>query len=154
MDLFEELTQLCLRFEAAGIEYALCGGLAMAVYAFPRSTLDIDIMIEAESLEGAKQVGRDLGFGIDAGLMTFRGGAVHIHRLTKIPHGSPDPLVLDMLLVTPPVRPVWETRQRVSWEGGELPVVSPQGLIQLKSMRGSGQDRDDIEHLRSMIDED
>ena len=154
MDLFEELTQLCLRLEAAGIEYALCGGLAMAVYAFPRSTLDIDIMIEAESLEGAKQVGRDLGFGIDAGLMTFRGGTVQIHRLTKIPHGSPDPLVLDMLLVTPPVRLVWETRRRVSWEGGELPVVSPQGLIQLKSMRGSGQDRDDIEHLRSMIDED
>ena len=29
-----------------------------------------------------------------------------------------------------------------------------QELIDLKSLRGSGQDRDDIEHLRRIIDED
>jgi hypothetical protein len=35
-----------------------------------------------------------------------------------------------------------------------LAAISPRGLIALKSMRDSGQDRDDIEHLRSILDED
>ncbi len=33
-------------------------------------------------------------------------------------------------------------------------VVSPEGLIFLKSFRRSGQDQDDIDFLRSIIDED
>jgi len=33
-------------------------------------------------------------------------------------------------------------------------VVSPQGLILLKSLRSSGQDQDDIEYLRSLENED
>ncbi len=33
-------------------------------------------------------------------------------------------------------------------------VVSPQGLIALKSIRSSGQDRDDIDYLRSIAGED
>jgi hypothetical protein len=154
MDLLEELAQLCGMLKAEGVDYALCGGLAMAVYAFPRATLDIDIMIEPESLERAKEVGRALGFRVDAGLMEFQKGAIRIYRLTKIPPESADALVLDMLLVTPRLRGVWNSRRRVRWEMGELPVVSPQGLIELKSLRGSGQDMDDIKHLRSIADED
>jgi hypothetical protein len=42
----------------------------------------------------------------------------------------------------------------VEWEGGTLSVVSPEGVIILKSLRGSGQDQDDIEYLRSITDED
>ena len=154
MDLLEELSQLCGKLRTEGIDYALCGGLAMAVYAFPRATLDIDIVIEPDALERAKEVANELGFGIDAGLMGFRDGAIQIHGLTKIASESTHPLALDMLLVTPPILHIWESREYVSWERGELPVVSLEGLIELKSMRGSGQDLDDIEYLRSIIDED
>jgi len=42
----------------------------------------------------------------------------------------------------------------VEWEGGILSVVSPEGLIALKSFRSSGQDQDDIKYLRSITDED
>lgn len=133
MDLLKELIRITAKFEKEKIEYALCGGLAMAVYAFPRATLDIDIMVEEDMLEKAKKAGNELGFKSDE---------------------SSDPLVLDMLLVTPEIRHVWESRQRVSWEKGELPVISPKGLIQLKSLRQSGQDQDDIKHLRSILNED
>ena len=56
--------------------------------------------------------------------------------------------------MTPEIHDVWKSRKEVLWEGGALPVVSPAGLIRLKSIRGSGQDKDDIEHLRDLIDED
>jgi len=42
----------------------------------------------------------------------------------------------------------------IEWEGNPLKVVSPQGLILLKSFRSSGQDQDDIEYLRSLENED
>ena len=36
MNLFEEFSSLVGELEKEGIDYALCGGMAMAVYAFPR----------------------------------------------------------------------------------------------------------------------
>ena len=56
-------------------------------------------------------------------------------------------LSLDLLQVTPALLPVWESRKEVAWENGTLWVVSRDGLITLKSMRGSGQDLDDIRRL-------
>jgi hypothetical protein len=58
------------------------------------------------------------------------------------------------LIVTPETQKAWDSRLTVEWEGGSLKVVSPQGLILLKSLRKSGQDKDDIEYLRSITDED
>ena len=154
MELFAEFSQLVKELNREQVDYALCGGLAMAVYAFPRATLDIDILIEPESLEKTKRVAKRLGFDFDAGLMRLSGDAVQIYRLTKILPDEGDTLMLDMLLVTPEMETVWESRQRVAWEGGGLPVVSPRGLIELKSKRLSGQDQDDIMNLRSILHED
>ncbi len=154
MELFEDFCQLVAELNKEKIEYALCGGLAMAVYAFPRATLDIDILIEPETLVKAKAVAAKLGFTFDAGLMKFRKGAIQIYRLTKISPDNQEPLMLDMLLLTPALKDVWESKKIITWDKGKLPVVSPKGLIKLKSMRLSGQDQDDIKNLESIIDED
>jgi len=154
MELFEEFSKLVSEFKKENIEYALCGGLAMAVYAFPRATLDIDILIEPQALKKAKSIAKRLGFSFDTGLMKFSGGAIQIYRLTKVNSGANDTLVLDMLLLTPEIKEVWETKQILTWDQGDLPVVSPKGLIKLKSLRLSGQDQDDIRYLESILDED
>ena len=154
MELFEEFSKLVSEFKKENIEYALCGGLAMAAYAFPRATLDIDILIEPQTLEKAKSIAKRLGFTFDAGLMKFSGGAVQIYQLTKVGSESNDTLALDMLLLTPEIKEIWETKQTLTWDQGDLPVVSPKGLINLKSLRLSGQDQDDIRHLESILDED
>jgi hypothetical protein len=154
MDLLEELKNLTAKLHSEGIEYALCGGLAMAIYAMPRATLDIDIMVELGALLRTKRTAEELGFTLSGAPMEFHGGKVQIYRLTKIDALSAEELVLDLLIVTPETLEVWEGRLRVEWEGGSLSVVSPEGLIILKSLRNSGQDHDDIEYLRSIIDED
>ncbi len=154
MDLLEELKNLTAKLDSEGIEYALCGGLAMAIYAMPRATLDIDIMIELGTLFRTKRAVEDLGFILSGAPMDFHDGKVQIYRLCKIDAVSTEELVLDLLIVTAETHQVWESRLRVEWEGGSLSVVSPEGLITLKSFRSSGQDRDDIEYLRSIIDED
>jgi hypothetical protein len=154
MDLFEEFSKLVAEFKKEKIDYALCGGLAMAVYAFPRATLDIDILIEPESLEKAKSTAKSLGFSLDVGLMKFKEGRIQIYRLTKIDSDTNEAIILDMLLLTPEIVDVWESKRLVTWDQGDLPVVSPEGLIKLKSLRMTGQDQDDINNLKSFLDED
>jgi lipoate synthase len=66
MDLVLELAQLTKALDEAGLDYALCGGLALAVYARPRATLDIDLMIEPDTLDRIKQTVEPLGFTIVA----------------------------------------------------------------------------------------
>ena len=154
MDLLYELKKLIMRLDEEKIEYALCGGLAMAVYALPRATLDIDIMIELSSLDKTKRAVHELGFTMSAMPMEFHAGEVHIHRVSKIEPGTGEALVLDLLIVTPEIEQAWESCTKVEWEGGSLSLVSPEGLILLKSFRRSGQDQDDIQYLRSIVDED
>ena len=154
MDLLNELKYLIEVFDKNKIDYALCGGLALAVYARPRATLDIDIMIEPDLLENTKQIVENLGFDIPSAPMSFKDDAVRIHRLTKIDNESGEHLVLDLLLVTQKTKPAWDRRISVDWEGGTLNVLDPEGLILLKSLRKSGQDMDDIEYLKALIDED
>lgn len=154
MDLLVELTRTIKAFDEDKIDYALCGGLALAVYAKPRATLDIDIMIQPDLLEKIKKKAEALGFTVHAAPMKFKGGAVQIHRMTKFDDELGEHLSLDLLIVTPETKSAWDSRTTVEWEGGALKVVSPKGLIELKSLRKSGQDEDDIKYLSGLIDED
>jgi hypothetical protein len=154
MDILDELNALTQKFKEEKIEYALCGGLAMAIYALPRATLDIDILIEPGLLDTTRCIAHELGYNLEAAPMEFHDGKIQIHRLTKIENGSGEAMVLDILIVTPEIRETWNNRMTFEWEHGMISVVSPEGLILLKSFRRSGQDQDDINYLRSIIDED
>ncbi len=153
LDLYEELKALISAFNTHKIEYALCGGLAMAVHGFFRTTIDIDLLIHRESLEEIKSIARSFGYTIEALPMTFSKGAVEIRRLSKLDPDAGDALMLDLLLVTPQIENVWTSRTEVEWEGGKIKVVSREGLIALKSFRRSKQDLADIEALKEVEDE-
>ena len=147
-DLQAELDSVRQAFDAEGIEYALCGGLAMAVHGFPRATIDIDVLIQPGDLERAYAVAERLGYIFRARPMSFDKGRMEIRRVTKIDPKDGEALMLDMLLVTDASKHVWETRREMVWRGTKLWVVSPDGLISLKSGRASHIDLADIEHLR------
>lgn len=147
-ELDDELTRLRDRLEDAQIEYALCGGLAMGVHGHPRATVDIDVLIRPEAEPAVEKIARELGFAIKAHPMSFSAGATEIRRISKIDPHDGETLMLDLLLVTPAVEHVWDSRQTVTWKGRPLGVVSPEGLIALKTLRSSKQDIADIALLR------
>jgi hypothetical protein len=149
LDIFDELRSLISGLDAHQIEYALCGGLAMSIHARPRATIDIDLLINSESLAAVLGVAKSLGYVVRGKDLSFAGGAVEIRRVSKIDPVDGDLLSLDLLLVTPEIQSVWESRVEGEWEGGKLFVVSVEGLIALKKLRGSGQDLDDIKLLSS-----
>src|ERR1700730_12868320 len=152
-DLYEEFKSIVSALEEKGIDYAVCGGLAMAIHGFPRATVDIDLLILADSLEEAKAVVRSLGYTIEAQPMSFHKGAIEIRRLSRIDPSDGDLLMINFLLVTPTVEAAWNNRIRVASAKGSVLAVSREGLILLKSFRGSGQDLDDIDRLKDSQDE-
>jgi hypothetical protein len=146
-DLEVELDAVRTALNDAGIEYALCGGLAVGVHGYPRATVDIDLLIRAEDEERLYAAVEALGFTLKARPMSFDGGAMQIRRVSKVDAGDGEVLMLDLLLVTPEYQRVWDTRQRLQWRNRELTVVSREGLIALKRSRSSAQDLADIEKL-------
>ena len=147
LDIYDEFRRLVDVFDAQEVDYALCGGMAMAVYKRPRMTIDIDILIPPEFLERVISIASELGYNIRGKDLSFENGAVEIRRVSKIDAASGDLLSLDFLLVTPQLQSVWASRVISEWDEGTFSVVSRAGLIAMKKLRMSGQDLDDIEAL-------
>jgi hypothetical protein len=147
LDLIQELRGVIGALDGAELPYGLCGGLAMAVHGYPRATIDIDVLVLVDDVSRIQDAVRPLGFVLRAEPMSFRGGDVEIRLISKTLSDG-QILSLDLLLVTPAVRAAWDSRQVVEWDFGSISVVSREGLILMKSLRGSGLDQDDIDHLR------
>jgi len=145
--LIDELRQLIGEFNDRDVEFALCGGLAVAAHGFTRATQDIDFLIQADSLERAYEAAAVVGFDIRGLDMSFKERTVEIRRVSKIV--GEDVISLDLLLVTPHVEDVWEGREFKEFEGEAINIVSREGLIKMKKQAGRPQDLTDIERLEN-----
>ena len=153
LDLYEELSSLVAALDHHEIDYALCGGIAMAIYDRPRTTVDIDLLIVADSLDKAIEIGKSLEYTVRELDMAFANDAIEIRRVSKIDAETGIVLSLDLLLVTPEIQNIWDSRVQAHWEGGKLSVVSREGLIALKKLGGRPQDLADISALAEDSDD-
>jgi acetolactate synthase regulatory subunit len=145
--LLQELLDITSDLERNGIDHAVCGGLALTIHGFPRATFDIDVLIRPESLEQTYEVAAKKGFDIKGLDMSFKERAVEIRRVSKIDEDG-EVLSLDLLLVTPQVEDVWESREKIDLQNRELSIVSKDGLIKMKELAGRAKDLIDIERLK------
>jgi len=145
VDIYRELSALVSLLEEQRIEYALCGGIALAVHGAPRATQDIDLLVRAGELSRLRQVARESGFVFESLPMEFSASGVTVYRFTKLIENVP--LMLDALIADGPLAAVWQTRQSFPFEGGTLHVVSREGLITMKLAAGRPQDVADVRRL-------
>ena len=150
--LYDELRELIAALDRQHIEYALCGGVAMAVHGSPRATVDIDIMILPASLSDVLEIADLLGYTIRGVDMSFGQGLIEIRRVSKMDRTRKALLTLDMILVTDPIQHVWDNRIEAKVENDRLSVVSKDGLIALKKISGRPQDIADITALTEDTD--
>lgn len=147
MDFFKELKDLVATFEAGSIDYALCGGVALAIHGAPRATQDIDILVLPEDIGRVREAARARGFTLESLPMDFASG-ITIQRFTKLIDGQP--FMLDALLVSGPIQAVWAARLQAPFEGGVVRVVSREGLVSLKLAAGRPQDIADLKRLEEL----
>jgi hypothetical protein len=147
MTLLDELAALVREFDAAGIEYALVGGLAVAIWGAPRATQDIDFLVRPEVLAAALTAVEPRGYRLRALPMTFKDG-MQLQRVSKLEAGAL--LTIDFILVDANLEPIWATRQRLELAGAPIWVISRQALIQMKVAAGRPQDALDIQNLEEL----
>ncbi len=147
LSLFDETRGLVLALESNLVDYAIAGAIALAIHGAPRATSDIDLLVPTRYLTPAMAVARECGFDLDALPMTFDDG-MEIQRMVKL--AGAETLILDFIIVNDNLRPVWDQRQRLSSESGEVWVVSRQGLIQMKAWAARDQDLADIRRLEEL----
>ena len=153
MDILSEYTDFVRRLEAAGIEYATCGGLAMAVHGYVRATKDLDFLIRPSDVDRAFEVARNCGFDIEGLPLDFDGGKFQLRRISKVDRQTKSLITVDFILVTENIEDVWEDREHLDWDTGSAWVVSRRGLIKMKSSAGRDQDLLDIRKLEEGEDE-
>lgn len=147
LNLLNEFHLIISVLEEEKIDYAVCGGMAMAIHGFLRATVDIDLVLLQNSIEKTKLALQKYGYLIESAPMKFADGNIIIHRITKTDTASEDFLVLDILEVTDAIKEIWKNRKRIEWNFGFISLVDKSGLIQMKKMRNSKVDQEDIERL-------
>lgn len=147
-DLYAEFKAVVQAFNASGIPYAVCGGLAYSIHVEVRATIDMDFLIQASDLPRCQQLLVQMGYTPHPRRMVFRGGTVTIQRLWKPQEQGGDVLGIDLLVSDEGLMPgVWGGREEHLWEDLSVWVVSRDGLVGLKRLRGSEVDLADIRRL-------
>ena len=122
------LRDFCARLDGSGIAYMLTGSLAMAYYARPRMTRDIDLVLALDAKDVRTLTGAlDQTYYVDADALdeAFRlrrpGNLIHLPTVVKIdliPRKEGDYRQIE-----------FQRRSRVTFAGVNLWIVSPEDLI-------------------------
>ena len=148
MKLRTELLQITRCLNEAGIDYALCGGLAVAAHGYPRLTRDIDLLIQPSEVDSSHIALSKIHYDLHSGLIPFDIGTERERRVYRISKAEGRELVtLDLIVVTPILQEIWNTREAVEVDSQAIKIVSRSGLIKMKRIAGRLQDLADIEAL-------
>lgn len=151
-DIYEEFRELVKRLNNENIEYAVCGGWAMAIHGSPRATVDIDLLVLTENLERVWKIAENLGYYAEGLPLSFD-KIIEIRRISKIDKSSKTLFTIDFLLVTEGLKQVWETRENIDFDDDKVWTVSREGLIFMKQLSGRHKDLGDIESLGELENE-
>lgn len=156
LDIIAELEGLVDALDVEGVDYAVCGGLALGILGHPRMTKDIDLLVLGADIERALEVAKQRGFDVPARQLVFRAGQPNeqqMHRRSKLDPETNALLPVDFLVVMPIFEDVWAGRIGASYRERTIKVVSPEGLATMKRLAGRPQDLVDIAALEALHDD-
>lgn len=141
----DDMRELVELFHKHEVQFAVCGGFAVAHYGYVRATMDFDLLVLPEE-ENAKRIMaalRDFGFG-DAGISE----AAFCSTGTAITLGA-QPNQIDLLTSMSSKAPkeIIDNAITVQLRGFTVKVVSYDDLLDAKTESGRPKDRIDVEEL-------
>lgn len=146
MNVFDEFSRIISHLESHEVKYALVGGVAVAFYAEPRFTQDIDLLIEPDSFERVRAVLEAVGYFESATPWTFEGTALTLRRFVKV--AGEELMIIDLLLAGDTTLLDIVRNALKAQSGSALARVARKAdIIWLKKQRNSLQDQADIERL-------
>ncbi len=131
--------------EKHNVKYVVIGGIASILYGVPRTTFDLDILIEATSENAGKLLQALQETGLGTALLTtpenILGNEITIFQ---------DRVRIDVQTKTPGIEfeTAWENRNTVEYQGQKFHLLSKSDLIASKEAAGRPKDLEDIRLLR------
>jgi hypothetical protein len=154
VNLVDELHAIGRALRDAGIEYAVCGAIAVTIHGATRTTKGIDLLVAGADVPRILEVVRPLGYAYAALPMTFDEGTIrerHVQRVSKLE--GEHHLILDLLVADASLTGFLQGRVDVSLPEGPLSVVSRDALLKMKRLAARAQYLADIEALERGDDE-
>lgn len=132
-----------------GVErFALCGGLALAVWGTPRATRDIDFMVSLPAGRTGSGLVRDLE------RLSWVIASHERHDDDPVPElirAEVAGVTIDLLIATRTWEDaVLEDAETLGWQGVDLPSVRAEALAAMKLRAGGPQDLVDAEKLQAL----
>lgn len=149
MNVFREFLKIVQHLQAERVEYALIGGVAVAFYAEPRFTKDIDLLVREGERERVTHILKKEGYFESSSPWTFKASKLTLHRFMKV--RDLDEMVVDILVAGDDRHEqiITNAIEAESEGTGTVRVANKRDLIWLKQNRNSKQDRADIERLQN-----
>lgn len=125
------LVELESTLARAGVRHAIAGGIAMAVHGRVRATEDIDVLVDAAQAGALDGALRSLGYVPRASGIATRYARSPLPALPEVVEW------IDVLLARRDSGRALIARAQkapVRWQGLELPVVDPAGLVLMKCL--------------------
>lgn len=139
---FVDFVKLCNLHK---VKYLVIGGYAVSIHGYPRSTKDLDILIELseENAIKVKKVVDDFGF---ASLKLTKEDFLKRDFVTQLGY---EPIRIDILndIGGLNYEEAWVNRKMVNYEGELIPFIGYNELLKLKAIAGRPQDLADISKL-------
>jgi hypothetical protein len=157
LDLIAELEGLVDAFDREGVDYTICGGIALGMLGHPRGTMDIDMLVLPADLDRAVAAAKAVGFDIPGRKMVFglrTNTPREVRRISKIDPETGKLMPLDLMVVAYEYVDVWASRLSVPLGTRNYKVVSREGLAIMKRIAGRPQDLADLAKLEGRDDEE
>lgn len=157
-----EYVNLFSKLHQEGIQYLICGGLAVNIYGIPRMTADIDILVrfDEDNIEKFEQAVEELAFAalIPIKLHTLldektRKEMIDNKNLIAYSYYNTRSNFMNLdILIDVPISfdLMWEQKETRDIDGLPIQIVSLAHLIELKRYANRNQDRQDILMLEKL----
>lgn len=154
--------EVAMALDAAGVRYALVGGVAVNLHGIPRMTYDLDVVVatDARSLSACRGAFEGLGLSCRLPLVleslaeeTERARLEQERNLIAVTFTDPaNPLREIDVLVAPSLDPDGIISRALVRSAGdfEVRIASIDDLIRMKERSGRPQDQADVRHLRKI----
>ena len=141
----EDLRDLCRELNQRGAKYVVIGGFAMRAANYNRTTMDIDLMVAADSENEAK-VFAALSTLPDNAVRELRPGELQTHSVIRVG----DEILVDLLRSAGGIEYEEAAKEVVVREvdGVPIPFASPRLLWRMKIVTHREKDTDDLLFLR------
>jgi predicted nucleotidyltransferase len=143
--MLNRLKKVFASFDSHDVHYVIIGGVAAILHGVPRSTLDVDILIEATPENAKKLLEAMAEAGLGTASLTSPEGV-----LANVITVFDDRVRIDVQTSTPGVAfpDAWKRRKRMDYGGQTFFVLSREDLIASKLAAGRQVDLEDVRILR------